>query len=208
MATGYLAGGSDLDAIFAARVSAAAANTGYLSNGGVDISQRFEPRGGATAIGNTNLKAGATDLAQIFRGISTLLLTTHSMVANKPVSNDRFGYASTDIAAPFGSFSPTLVGSNDLQQCFFLGIGGQNQVAFRHPSVTPVDTDSTWQRLVATGVFNDSAGATVSRTLTRSAATSGSTGSGSGWVNRIWLFAGAPAVFISGNTYAINIYHF
>lgn len=72
MATGYVVSGrGDLDGIFKARSSAAGADTGFKSNGGVDLAQRFEPRGAATAVANTNFKnTSAVDLAQIFQDIA------------------------------------------------------------------------------------------------------------------------------------------
>lgn len=70
MTTGYVAPAGDLDLLFKARTSAAIANTGFLSNGGVDLAQRFEPRGSTTAIANTNFKSGANDLAQLFMDIA------------------------------------------------------------------------------------------------------------------------------------------
>ena len=71
MTTGYIAiGGSDLDLLFAARTSAAAANTNFTSNGGVDLAQRFEPRGSTTPRANTGFLSGSTDLAQIFKDIA------------------------------------------------------------------------------------------------------------------------------------------
>lgn len=71
MATDYVVSGrGDLDVLFKARTSAAIANTGFLSNGGVDLAQRFEPRGSTTAIADTNFKAGASDLAALFMDIA------------------------------------------------------------------------------------------------------------------------------------------
>ena len=81
MTTGYnVSGVGDLDALFAPRVSAAAANTNFKNNGGVDLAQRFEPRGATTAIANTNFKSGSTDLAQIFKGIAANTITITDQV--------------------------------------------------------------------------------------------------------------------------------
>jgi hypothetical protein len=45
--SGYFSGGTDLDALFMARVNAARAAVGYQV-AGVDLAQRFEPIGGGT----------------------------------------------------------------------------------------------------------------------------------------------------------------
>lgn len=75
MTTAYKKAGTDLDSLFQARVGAAAANVGYLSNAGVDLSQRFEKRGTALAIANTGFKSAGTDLAQIFKDINAGTVT-------------------------------------------------------------------------------------------------------------------------------------
>jgi hypothetical protein len=71
MATGYeVTGRGDLDVLFKARTSAAIANTGFQSNGGVDLAQRFEPRGATAPISDTGFKSGANDLAALFMNIA------------------------------------------------------------------------------------------------------------------------------------------
>jgi hypothetical protein len=74
MATGFqVTGRGDLDTLFKARTSAAIANTGFQSNGGVDLAQRFEPRGSTTPIAATSFQSGAhagADLAALFMDIA------------------------------------------------------------------------------------------------------------------------------------------
>lgn len=103
MATGYVVSGrGDLDVLFKARTSAAIADTGFKSNGGVDLAQRFEPRGSSTAIANTNYKAGANDLASLFMDIAAASNTIN--VNNATVSAHNTG------SAGIASYSLTNVG--------------------------------------------------------------------------------------------------
>jgi hypothetical protein len=71
MTTGYQKAGTDLDAIFQARVSAARANVNYKSNGAVDLAQRFEPIGLYAPGANVNYQSAGTDLAQLFKNINS-----------------------------------------------------------------------------------------------------------------------------------------
>jgi len=88
MTTGYVVSGrGDLDVIFKARTSAAAANVNFKSNGGVDLSQRFEPRGAAVAVSDTGFKSGANDLAQIFQNIAAASNTINVPNANANAFN-------------------------------------------------------------------------------------------------------------------------
>lgn len=92
MATGLVVSGrGDLDVLFKARTSAAIADTGFKSNGGVDLAQRFEPRGSTTAIANTNYKSGANDLASLFMDIAaasnTITISDRGVVAFNTGSN-------------------------------------------------------------------------------------------------------------------------
>jgi len=88
MTTGYvISGRGDLDLLFKARTSAAIANTGFQSNGGVDLAQRFEPRGATTAISDTGFKAGANDLAALFQSIAAASNTINVPNANANAFN-------------------------------------------------------------------------------------------------------------------------
>lgn len=94
MTTGYVVSGvGDLDALFAARVSAPAANVGFLSNGGVDLSQRFEPIGATTPRANTGFISGSTDLALIFKDFAAAANTVN--VGNKTTRSFTSGSTAT-----------------------------------------------------------------------------------------------------------------
>src|SRR5262245_17247987 len=71
-ATGFkIAGGADIDTLFAVRVSAPVAATGFKIAGGADINTLYEPRGSTTPRANTGYRiAGGTDLALVFKDIA------------------------------------------------------------------------------------------------------------------------------------------
>jgi hypothetical protein len=72
MTVGYrIPGGTDLDSVFAVRVSSPVAATGFKIAGGTDLNQRYEPIGSSTPRANTGFRiAGGTDLALVFKDIS------------------------------------------------------------------------------------------------------------------------------------------
>ena len=74
MTCGLQRNGTDLDAIFMARVNAKIADVNIKSNGGVDISNRFEAKGSATAVAATNIKTAGADLNTLFRDIAAPLV--------------------------------------------------------------------------------------------------------------------------------------
>ena len=72
MASGFVvAGRGDLDALFAARVSAKRADVGFAV-AGVDISNRYETIGATTPIAATGYKAAGVDLANLFKGSGSI----------------------------------------------------------------------------------------------------------------------------------------
>jgi hypothetical protein len=210
MATGYVVSGrGDLDSLFKARVSTAIANTGFTSNGGVDLAQRFEPRAATTAITATNFKAGASDLASLFMDISASGGSTSlSMTAGVDATFPRTGYDRVAGGSNIGTVS-----SNVYDATTILAMRYRTSVGFFDltlSKVTPAvaDSDTIFQRIELTGVFSDSSGVSVTRTLLRSAAANTSTAVTGGNTARNWAFdTGAVPMFINGNTYTISIFH-
>ena len=88
MTTAYQKAGTDLDAIFQARVSAARANVNYKSNGAVDLAQRFEPIGLYVPGANVNYQSAGTDLAQLFKNIAsgTVLVPSENYTDSTPAA--------------------------------------------------------------------------------------------------------------------------
>jgi hypothetical protein len=207
MTVGYRVGSTDLDALFQARSSAAAAATGFKDSSGVDLNSRYEPRGGTTPIGNTGYKiAGGTDLCQVFKGISSIVTTTHTMVAGSGTGN--FGYQNNAIVAPaMGSLTPATAGGLEIRG-FTWEYGAANEPSLVYlanaggAQPVPPDADSSWISVTFTGVFQDSGGASVARTLTRA---SRDFFGGSATVSQ-WQFRGAKSLaqFINGNSYGVS----
>ena len=206
MTTGFNAPAGDLDTVFAARTSAAIANTGFRSNGGVDLAQRFEPRADTTPAANTGFVSGSSDLALLFKSIAAGTVVSGNMTAGQ--NSFLFGYqSSAGGATPYGSCTIGLVGVNTLLAINFNGSAGNCSVIFGHASVSPADADTTWERIEVTGTFADSGSGT--RTLKRSAASGSGTASGGGLLQRSWQlsgFGGPPPQFVNGNVYTVNIY--
>lgn len=207
MATGYVVTGrGDLDALFKARSSSAGANTGFLSNGGVDLAQRFEPRGASVAIAATSFKVGATDLAQIFKDIaaSSDIITNSTLTAGfaSPRTGFAAGTSGTGLSA-FGSLAPQGVGLYFIDATYRDGTGPNCYVTLRRNAVSPTDTDQIFKSVSYTGIFTDSAGGSVTRTVARSGASATNTNSSGGNFFRSWTFPNTAFQFISGNTYAV-----
>lgn len=201
MATGYVVSGrGDLDVLFAPRTLAAGANTGFKSNGGVDLAQRFEQRGSVTAIADTGLKSGATDLAQTFLDIASTTVTTRSLVTALGGSVVEYTSGQYGTAA-FGTLSP----SNLFYAWRIVEIaywpGNHCRLSIGNDAGPPPDADSTWNSLGITGVFADSAGATVTRTMTRSSASSSTSNS----FYRTWFYGTSAFQLITGNTYSVTL---
>jgi hypothetical protein len=109
--SGYFSGGTDLDALFMARVNAARAAVGYQV-AGVDLAQRFEPIGGGTPRAAVGYQSGGVDLASLFRAIGDALVTfpiaTMTCTSNMAGSNAtaRYNLAET------GDIMGTVVNNN------------------------------------------------------------------------------------------------
>ena len=136
--------------------------------------------------------------------------STHSMVAATS-SGGAIGYGNGAGATgtPYGSLGPLQTGNYQLRELTWAtGTAGNPTIVYMaydgNPSV-PADDDGSFSTIQITGVFADSAGALVTRTLTRSARSSTST-SGTNW--RQWQFDGALAAqFITGNAYTVTVNH-
>lgn len=223
MATGYVVSGrGDLDDLFRARLTAAGSNVNFLSNGGVDLAQRFEPRDDTVAIANVNFRSGATDLAQIFMGIGVAtdpVLVTRTLVAGdtgSPAFNIGWantavgytGYTGSSMSAP--SPPSWTKGGNTftLQEIRRTGATPDYSLwRVTNPSATPANADSTWQFMRLTGVFANSGGATVARTMYRSTigvSVTGTTPTGA-IPMRNWQIGGAIWTLINGNSYTLEI---
>jgi hypothetical protein len=208
MPTGYVVSGrGDLDGLFKPRSSAAAANTNFRSNGGVDLAQRFEPRGATAAIAATGFKSGATDLAQIFMDVAAST-SIYSMVAG--FTSGQTGYLNNTSIA-IGTWSPTRVwkAGINVEGLYYTDPLSTSFRLYSPGSATPPgDDDSVFARVEVTGIFSDSGGAPVTRTLARTARSTTATGTGgpSGTDGiRIWQW-NPLARFINGNSYTVTIF--
>jgi hypothetical protein len=217
MATGIVVSGrGDLDVLFKARASAAIANTGFLSNGGVDLAQRFEPRGGTTAIANTNYKQSANDLASLFMDINTApLLATFTMVAGLGTADIGFRNTASGYAA-YGSQSITPAPDfTKTSQAYRLDeIASPTPVAdfmmirVSHATTTPANADTTWQWIALTGTFasGTGGGGTGRRLFNRVSIGTSVTGTTpSGRPTRNWQMGSNQFNLITGNSYTIEI---
>jgi hypothetical protein len=223
MATGYRAGvgGSDLDLLFASRVSAAAADVGYKNSGGVDLSQLFEPIGATTPRANVNYRnSSGTDLSAIFKDITnTPAIITLTMVAGRGTADTGFRNTSDGYSA-YGtqSITPTPEWTKN-SNLFRLGefsnsdaSGGFIGLMIRvsHATTTPADADTTWQVITCSGVYGQGGG-TKKLTFVRSArgaSVTGTTPNSRPTRNFQFTFATTDAnrpEFVSGNTYTITI---
>jgi hypothetical protein len=206
MATGFIVSGrGDLDVIFKARASAAGADVGYKSNGGVDLAQRFEPRGSTTAVANTNFKnASAVDLAQIFMDINAVVSpAVLTMVAGESENTD-LGYADGHVnpVCEGSSMTPKMVGVNELCE-LVTGTTAMRAISFTHPTVAPANTNATWNTCSITGDFQGPSGV-VTRVLTRSAGTY-STGTVGGRQYAYWTFGSSDYLFRYGDVYTVSV---
>ena len=201
MTTGYQKAGTDLDALFAARVSAAAANVNFKSNGGVDLSQRFEPRGSTTPIADTGLKSASIDLAQIFKSIAytpvALTMTAGTFFETTP-GRTHNGYAVAAFvtgAGVIGSVSSAAVGANTLQALLW-NDDDILKIAFSAGSA-PADADSTWQSVDVTGTYPGPF--TGTRSVARTSGSSAVNGT-----RRTWTFTPGILQFAAGNIYSVT----
>ena len=203
MTVGYrIAGGTDLDAVFAARVSAAVANVGFRDASGVDLSQRYEGRGGSAPISNTGFLSGSTDLAMIFLAI--VAGSTHTMVAGISSPYTGYGDGTTYVNIPGDSMSPVTMPNGWNISALLVGPTGPRFV-LTHGSTTPPNADTTWSTLAVTGKFSDDPTNTVTRIATRSTSTySFGTAGSTKWSD--WQTS-ASFSFVSGNTYTCVINH-
>lgn len=139
----------------------------------------------------------AAGIVKYYPGQTNTALT---MVAGTSVSN--IGYFTPPVTGSvigsltpnnFRGYTPSQIGQGQFSPFRFL---------FRLiAAATPPNTDAVWSQLLITGIFSDSAGASVQRTLLRTAtiyavvdATTAS-----------WTFDSAPFGFISGNSYAVTV---
>lgn len=213
MTVGYrISGGTDLDLVFKARTSAAAANTGFRDSSAVDLANRFEPRGATVARANTGFRiSGGTDFAQVFMDINTApTLLTLTLTAG--LSGSKVGYrnAASGYAA-IGSISGTpewTINSQSyrLEECNANnGLAGDFLMRVSHASTIPPDTDLSWTFVKLTGTFISGTG---TRTILRSARYSTNTGTTPGPVRqqRNWQISTSPsAEMISGNAYTFEL---
>lgn len=132
---------------------------------------------------------------------------SHSMTAATAAGGSK-GYENGNAAigqAAYGSLSPLADGGFELRGLTWAqGAANEPTIVYMGPPAAastpvPADDDTTFSRIDITGVFFDSSGASVTRTLVR--ANADFTGSGANGT-RQWQFRGTKAAqFISGNTY-------
>jgi hypothetical protein len=212
---GYrIASGDDLDALFAARTGAAAAAVGFKDSAGVDLSQRYEQRGATTAIANTGFRnSGGTDLAQIFKDIAAGAgawgSKTVTMVAGRDAARNYQGYSlNLPPAVDMGSLTSNAFGPYLLATLYWNISSSLNLIYFeRNDGVAIPNADSVWSTIQVTGVFADSGGSSVTRTLTRAGVPSSGAGTAPRTL-RWWQLGNPPytnAQFLTGNSYSITI---
>lgn len=158
MTTGYVATAGDLDALFKARTSAAIANTGYKSNGGVDLAQRFEPRGSTTARANTGFRSGGTDLSQLFMDIAAAANVVNvnnlSVTAFNTGSVGIASYQLTNagsILATLGTNTPQVVAGGWIQPQTNMGLYSARMTINSGSSTS--GTFGSWLNLATTRVW-------------------------------------------------------
>lgn len=206
MTVGYrIAGGTDLDSVFVARTSAAAAATGFKDSTATDLNNRYEPRGSATPIANTGYRiAGGTDLSQVFKGIGAVTPSSHTLTAGSwfqatpGITHIGFGIAAVVVtgSSAFGSISPNTYGSNTIVGIWWSDDDVQHVVI--QAASTPPDTDATWKTMDIVGTFQGGS-STQTLTLTRNASFS-STGT-----RRTWQFNSPGLAIADGNIYTVTI---
>ncbi|HZO54897.1 MAG TPA: hypothetical protein VFB63_19475 [Bryobacteraceae bacterium] len=205
MTTGYtIPARGDLDVLFKARTSAAAANVNFLSNGGVDLSQRFEPRGSSTAIANTGFQSAGVDLAQIFMSINADPLSmTAGNFLEAALGRTNLGFATSGLitgSSGIGSVSTNVVGANTLAGLWWNDDDNLN-IALNNAGGAPADADASWSSMSVFGFFQGGS-ANETRSATRSARTSTSVSG----TRRIWVFNPGIMAFADGNVYAVTFY--
>lgn len=204
MTVGYrIAAGTDLDAVFAARVSAAVANVGFKDSSGVDLSQRYEGRGGSAPISNTGFKdSSGTDFAMIYLAI--VAGSTHTMLAKTSGVFTGYSDGTTYVDIPADSMSPVTTPNGWNISALLVGSTGPHFV-LSHGTTTPPNADTTWSTLAVTGNFSDDPTHVNTRIATRSTSTysNGTTGA-TKWSD--WGIS-ASTSFIAGNTYTCVINH-
>lgn len=216
MTVGYrIAAGTDLDAVFKARTSAAAAATGFKDSAGVDLSNRYEPRGSTLARADVGYRiASGVDLAQIFKDINTSSVpgTTNNMLAKQSspgdeVAGPEYGF-SEGFIAPYltgSTMTPAAIGAWTISTIKYRSASAGTLFVTLRGASTPPDTNATWNTLYITGIFSDSGGVSVTRTFLRSARSSYLTFTQAGiYLSAWWRFdGGTQPKFIPNNTYAI-----
>ena len=203
MTVGYrIAAGTDLDAVFAARVSAAVANVGFKDASGVDLSQRYEGRGGSAPISNTGFLSGSTDLAMIFLAI--VAGSTHTMLARTSGSLTGYsdGIAYADI--PSDDFVPATMPNGWGVSALLIGPPGPRFV-LRHATTTPPNADTTWSTLAITGKFTSDPANNQTFIATRNTSTY-SFGTNGSVHFADWQIS-SSGTYIAGNTYTCVINH-
>jgi hypothetical protein len=212
MATGYkISTGVDLDTLFKARTSAAAANVGYLNSVGTDLSQLFEPRGSTTARANVLYRnASAVDLSQIFMDINTaptllnLTLTAANSGSNTGYTNSASGYTALGSMSgtPEWTISSVLY---RLDQCTSnVSVANDLLVRVSNASSTPPDSDLCWTFIALTGSF--ATGGSGRKILLRSSRYLTNTGTTpNSRPMRLWQFNQAGMEMIAGNAYTFEL---
>lgn len=206
MTTGYIAPAGDLDLLFKARTSAAIANTGFLSNGGVDLAQRFEPRGAVPPIANTGFKiAAGTDLAQLFRNIVGNT-AVGSMTAGFLSGRTGFSDGNVESGITIGSWTSTMPPNCTASNLLSFGVTN-NTFALKNTFAQSWcnNVDTVWASLEITGIFTDSGGVSVTRSVLRTACTYTVPTPAAGFFFGKWSWTTPIMPFQSGNTYTTRL---
>jgi hypothetical protein len=204
MTTGYIVTGrGDLDTIFKARTSAAITDTGFRRGASTDLSQLFEPRAGTPQVANTGFVSGthSADLAQLFMDINALF---GDRTLGAVQSGTSVGYAASEYTATFyGSLSDRNLPTSRVGRLTTLN-GTEVRMSLLADGAAPANDDTVWISVQIRGVFTDSAGATVIRSLNRtSAGTTGTGNVGGSLFERFWIFPIASANFLNGESYRL-----
>ena len=150
--------------------------------------------------------AGIQPVKDWFIKHPTAPTTTHSMTAGIYTNNDR-GYANGATSTEqYGVLTPDITGNMQIKGLVWSQPAANSPtivyLAYQSGAVAPPDSDDAFVSMAITGIFTDSAGVSVTRTLTRANADFTNASA----LVRQWQFRNAKAAqFIASNSYSVVI---